>query len=234
MCCCLVTKGLPLYRYDIIQPSKAWDVNFKSPIYCSEDNSPKNEIGAFFFYDNEKETIAVAKNVVNQKRDFISSFNPNLSIWMTKTVLEKDFQMLDLSECQDIVELYVTLWNEEINIFREDFYKYDALFPPRPMKIILDDIRYIASHNENKLNKSDRLNESKCKILNFFSSFGDNEKLHYAGQLLTDFSNGRIFRELLEQKELDGYIFRETDAKTYCFFRADKLSTPETYIYSEN
>lgn len=64
----------------------------------------------------------------------------------------------------------------------------------------------------------------------FCNGFDENNQLAYAFQGLSDFSNGRIFKAILEAKAFDGYIFRETDANTFCLFNPEKLSFPEVSL----
>ena len=106
-----IKKGMKLYRYDVVEPPKdGWNTSFKSPIYIWDYEGPKNEIGAFFLFDSEKEALDVAKNVIVQRNDFLKSFNPQLSVWLTETTTTEDIQMLDLAGCKDVVDMYVTLW----------------------------------------------------------------------------------------------------------------------------
>jgi hypothetical protein len=109
----IINAGLLLYRYDVTEPPKGgWVQDYKSPIYCWDDAGPKNEVGAFFFFDDEDETIKVGKNVLNQKDNMIKAFNPEFSIWITKTIIQDNLYMLDLSECKNVVDLYIILWKE--------------------------------------------------------------------------------------------------------------------------
>ena len=221
----IIQVGVPLYRYDLTEPPKeGWSQEYKSPIYCWDDAGPKNEIGAFFFFDNKREAIEVGNNALVQKENMIKRYNPDLSIWITKTIIKAKLNILDLSECKDIIDLYRVLWNEQINIFRDDFYRFDYLRGSRPLSIIKDDVSYIASHTEGR--KTREWSECKYNIDTFCNYSDEINTLSYAFQGLTDFSNGKIFKNLLEAKGLEGYIFQETDAKTFCLFNSEKLSIP--------
>lgn len=223
---CIINAGLLLYRYDVTEPPKGgWVQDYKSPIYCWDDAGPKNEVGAFFFFDTENEAIEVGKNVLNQKEDVIRIYNPELSIWITKTITQDRLYLLDLSQCKNVVELYVTLWHEKINIFRDDFNRFDFLNGSKPLSLIKEYIRYIACHDNEA--KTDKRQECEYNIYDFHNTIDESKQLAYACQGLTDFSNGTIFKALLGEKEFDGYIFRETDANTFCLFNSNKLSVPE-------
>ena len=222
----IINAGLSLYRYDVIEPPKGrWVQDYKSPIYCWDDAGPKNEVGAFFFFDDEDETIKVGKNVLNQKDNMIKAFNPEFSIWITKTIIQDNLYMLDLSECKNVVDLYIILWKEQIDVFRDDFYKFVYPYGSKPLSLIKEDIKLIVCH-DNEV-KSDKRQECKYNIYNFYNTIDESKQLAYACQGLTDFSNGKIFKKLLEEKGFDGYIFRETDANTFCMFNSNKLSIPE-------
>jgi hypothetical protein len=228
----IIQAGVPLYRYDLTEPPKGgWNMEYKSPIYYWDEAGPKNEIGAFFFFDNKSDAIEVGKNALVLKETMIKTYNPELSIWITKTIIQDELYMLDLSKCKDVIDLYVVLWNEQIDIFRDDFYRFDYLRGSRPLLQIKDDTEYIVSHKD--LPKTSKWSECKYNIDIFSSGSDDKIKLAYASQGLTDFSNGKIFKKLLDAKGYDGYIFRESDANTFCLFNSEKISLPEvTLIHS--
>ena len=225
----IISAGFPLYRYDITRsPKGKWDKDYKSLIYYWPDAGPKNEIGAFFFFDTEYEAVEVGREVLGKKKDMIRDNNPKLSIWITNTVTHENLYMLDLSKCKNVVDLYVTLWNEQIDIFRDDFYRFDSLNGSVPLSQIKEHVACLATHNDET--KSSKLIECKCEILNLYNCIDENNQLAYACQGLTDFSNGIIFKDILEEKGFDGYIFQETDAKTFCLFNSHKLSLPKVSL----
>lgn len=227
-----VKSGTILYRYDIVQPpAHGWNNDFKSPIYDNymREVGPKNSIGAFFFFDDKTTAIEVAKNILKQK-EWIKDLNPDLNIWLTTAYIREDLYMLDLSGCNDVVDLYVNLWNENIDIFRDDFYKYGDIFGSKPMSQLRQDVKQIADNDNGGRNS---IATCKCNIFNFYNTFEDKKILPFACQELTDFSNGGIFKELLENKGYEGYIFRETDANTFCLFNPNKLSKPQTIIIDQ-
>ena len=215
-----------LYRYDVVEPPKdGWNTCFKSPIYIWDYEGPKNEIGAFFLFDSEKGALDVAKNVLVQRNDFLKSFNPQLSVWLTETTITEDIQMLDLADCKDVVDMYVALWSENINVFRTDFYKFDKVFGSKPLSQLMDDVSFLANGNTDDRNK---METCKCNIYNFYNTFDEKMQLYFACQELTDFSNGSIFKMLLEKRGLDGYIFKESEANTFCLFNSTCLTPPKT------
>ncbi len=75
------------------------------------------------------------------------------------------------------------------------------------------------------------LNRDHCEIINTTNEIGQffhgNHRIDYFGQLLTDFTNGIVFKDMLLSKGYDGYIFREShDSPTYCILDSDALSKP--------
>lgn len=217
-----IKSGTILYRYDIVSPPYDWNDEYKSPIYNNyqNDNGPKNAIGAFFFYDDKAIAIDVARNVLKQN-EREKEDNQNTDIWLTTTNILEDIYMLDLSGCSDIVDLYVGLWKEKIDIFRKDFYNRFGGHPIKTLSQIKKDVQHVAADN------GKNIFEYKCNIYNLYDTFEDENILPYACQVLTDFSNGGIFKELLKKKGYEGYIFRETDANTFCIFHPNKLSKPQ-------
>lgn len=217
-----------LYRYDVIQPpTEGWSNDYKSPIYEYE-HGPKNEIGAFYFFDSRNVSIEVGKNVIDKKKELIKENNPELSLWITSTRNFEELIMLDLSHCSDVIDLYISLWNEGIDVFRDDFYKFSR-FSTSKLSQIREDVEYLSRHKESS---SDKTLTCKCNISNLFHEYEEKDKLGYASQGLTDFCNGKIFKDLLEERGLEGYIFRETDANTYCLFNSEKLSQPIAFTYT--
>jgi len=56
-------------------------------------------------------------------------------------------------------------------------------------------------------------------------------RVGYTGQLLTDFSNGVAFKQQLQAKEYEGYLFmEEKDYPTICIFESGKLNAPTHLI----
>jgi hypothetical protein len=222
----IINKGLFLYRYDIIEPPKeGWTSEYKSPIYIWPDAGPKNEIGAFFFFEDKVETVEEGKIALSHKENMIKDFNPELSLWITYTLVQDKLYMLDLSKCKDVVDFCIALWNEGINVFRDDFYNFCNRRKSKPLSQIKKDVVYLVSHND-KVNTNKQI-QCKCEIFNFYNNVDSDKFLAYACQGLTDFSNGKIFKKILEEKGFDGYIFKETETNTFCLFNSDKLSSPK-------
>ena len=119
----IIQVGVPLYRYDLTEPPKeGWSQEYKSPIYCWDDAGPKNEIGAFFFFDNKREAIEVGNNALVQKENMIKRYNPDLSIWITKTIINflSDLWSWPATEVEQTLTL--TIYNENENQLNLTFF----------------------------------------------------------------------------------------------------------------
>ena len=231
----IIKKGIDLFRYDVKEPPVgSWSANFKSPVYVIEDDyfglstmRPKNEIGAYFFFDKERDAIDVGKNTLAQKESSLRIDNPSSSLWITQTTTEEDIKLLDLTFCNDIVDLYVSLYKLDIDIFRDDFYKITAM-DSEPLSHIKESVAYIAEHSSNP--KSIKQLECECSIINIYDNIDVEHQLPFACQQLTDFGNGVIFKNILEEKGYEGYMFHESDATTICLFQSQKLEAPVNYL----
>lgn len=216
----IVKKGMALYRYDTIEPPTDWSKAYKSPFF-QYDIGYKNAIGAFFLYDDRRETIRIWEIKVKEQ----NIQNPQL--WITGACLTQDSIMLDLTSIVDVVNLYTTLYEMGIDIFRDNFYQNNENKPNESMSKIRKDVEFICKHRDKACEFMEKLKICKGNIWNFAHGYDDAEKLRYALQQLTDFDNGFIFKKILISQGYDGYIFKETYTDTYCFFECTKLSMPE-------
>lgn len=211
----IAQKGTKLYRYDLIRPPMNWSPRFKSPIYIFDDIGPKNAVGFYFFFASRDETLLVGNNVLKEK-------NAYSELWLTETSITKDINMLDLSKCHNVVDLYVDLWKYGIDIFTDSFYQIVAYRASQPLSRIRAQVENIAKLGCDKM----KVSECEFDIWKFAYGADETEKLRYALQQLTDFDNGFVFKELLISRGLDGYIFRETDTETFALIDSSSLSKP--------
>lgn len=227
-----IKAGVRLYRYDVVEPPKGgWFKYFNSPLYKYYEGEyrPKNEIGAFFFFDNMDDAIEVGKNAIVQRNDIIKEYNPKLDLWITESYNKEELNMFDISDCTDVDDLYVRLWDDGLSIFEGDFYKF-SFWGSESLSILKDDVRYLSLHKGE--NTSYDYNKHKYNIINFFNNCDDENRLPYACQLLTDFCNGVSFKTMLEAKGIEGYLFKEANGNAYCVFDSQKLAIPQTHILS--
>lgn len=209
--------GISLYRYDIECPPSEWSTNFKSSFYNFPDLGFKNKVGAFFFFDNLQETVSYASNKLSECEQIVIEKDPRKTIWITRTQISQSVNLLDFRKIKDVCSLYIFLIKSGIDIFIDEFRKTEFCMPSVPYATIKEAVFDLSNHIN--------IEENRYKIMNF--SYGNNEfeKLKYAFQQLTDFSNGIIFKNILTEKGFDGYIFKESEANTYCIFDSFNLGS---------
>lgn len=234
----ILSPCVQLFRYDIVEPPKEFSKEFKNPSYTNygSDLGPKNTAGLFFFYNGKSTAIQVGKNNL-KKGDYIEQHK----IWITTVNPICDLKLLDIRSVETVTQLYVTLLNNDIDIFRSDFYKIQACFPSVPMSQIRNqviELFELSKKQGNCLNKDiQRKRDLSCEIENFFETLTDPEKVKYACQQLTDFDNGILFRDMLIKKGYQGMIFNESDksvgSDTICLLDISnfkKLSCEELFL----
>lgn len=218
-----IPGAMKLFRYDVECPPNKWNTNFKNKEYVYSDDCEdlriKNSIGAFFFFENKATAystgcLAAQKNGCN-------------NIWLTETSIIKEIQLLDFSNLEFISSILLAFDELGFDVLTDKFHKFSALgacknlCELRPLVNKLKQLKDIPQ-------KSDRI---VCEISMLAGKIGDffygNHRIDYFGQLLTDFSNGECFKEMLLSRGYDGYIFREShDSPTYCIFNPAVLSDP--------
>ncbi len=214
----VLRKGMKFYRYDLCCPPDTWSTDYKSIEYQYEEHGEKNKIGAFFFYDNPADCERTAVNATKKR--------PGTPLWYTECNLTEDVKVLDLSQGH-IRNMIDALYAEGIDVLRGDFENHinrqtylDVRKTYRDLKINTD------------LMKSFMLAK---QLLDFWGQSNEARgRYDYFGQQLTDFGNGFVFKQLLEEKGFAGYCFCEgghnekgEEATTYCLFTAESLSNPE-------
>lgn len=212
-----------LFRYDIECPPANWNTDFKNKEYVYSDDCEdlriKNRIGAFYFFENKATayttgSLAAKKNGCNK-------------IWLTETSIVKEIQLLDFSQFDNISSLLLAFDELGFNILTDKFYKFSSIGACTnlcELRPLIDNLRLMS-------NKQSKTFKDNCEILNLSTKIGDffygNHRIDYFGQLLTDFTNGEYFKEMLLSRGYDGYIFQEShDSPTYCILNSDALSTP--------
>lgn len=223
-----------LYRYDLEEPQNKWSSDYHNIEYVYEDASKelkfKNQIGAFFFYDDKSQARLTGEVGARRlKRN---------ELWLTKTSLISDTPLLDLRmhysnlgfPIPHTTPLQVICRLEEIGIkiLNDSFHKYMNVYGE---KIPFSDIR--SKYEEiiildNKDNTSLKEDLEKLKLAGDVNGFFNN-RIGYLGQLLSDFSNGIHFKEMLISKGFKGYIFEEETflhKPTFCVFDSGNLEQP--------
>lgn len=212
----ILEKGDSLYRYDLgdCHPVE-WSICHPNPEYLTKQYGPKNQIGAFFFFDKEitaKQVLSQA--VVNQKKKGINYSRGTItSCDVTDTIVLLDLET-GLSDCSDIINF---LYELDMNVISYEFYNYRK---GQPLGQLTESLSNLKSDQPSiKLAVDHMINEFFCSCP------------PYLGQLLTDFKNGIAFKALLEMQGYEGYVFMEQfSSNTYCLLSSDKISPPRHQI----
>ena len=214
---CNLPKGTRLCRYDLKNTPNNWDCNYKSLEYEYVGLGPKNKIGAFFFYNSLADCERTAQNAHLKHEE--------APLWITETELLKEVNLLDLRESH-IVRILDRLFDAGIDVLRGDF------------------VNHLKESNTYFSIRSSYLQIKQCtspfeglkharEVLDFWGkspNVGGN--YDYLGQQLTDFDNGEVFKQLLQEKGLCGYCFYEgsrdgmPQVTTYCLFSSACLGAP--------
>lgn len=215
----ILPAGTELYRYCLgTKVPVAWSTDYHSPEYFRPEYGDKNQIGAFFFYPNEQTARNVLGVAVQQQENQGHSYPINI---ITACHTTADINLLDITNCQRPVNILNILYDEGIDVLTTDFNKY--LDDMVPFNQIRGHYQFIIDNEDtnDRMVKSD-MKEYEVEIDQFF-----HYRVHYIGQLLTDFGNGVTFKRQLLEKGFEGYQFmEEKDSPTICILVADKLSEP--------
>ena len=216
--CIILELGDQLYRYDLGDnlPDN-WSTDYYSPEYITPQYGRKNAIGAFFFYNDcraAKQTLAQAIHNQTKKGNRYDLGT------ITNCEVTGEIRLLDLQtglyHCSNIISLLLEL---DIDIISDRFYNYQS---NQPYSVLAN-----AVSNLNSANIITKLNA--VKDINQF--FYDCPPL--LGQSLTDFGNGEPFKELLQSKGYEGYVFMENwISDTFCLFNSNKITSPTHKIIS--
>lgn len=216
-------EGTTLFRYDLQEPPKSWDYNYRSNEYShlKIDGFQKNHIGFYFFFDNEVVMHNTAK--VACEKSSVNSF------YMTHAELTRELKLLDLTGCSNPLLMIQKLIDVGIDILNDSYHIFCSIGNPS-FSIIKDAANYnlgigIVSWERDV----DMIQENTTEIQKYLSR----RDCPYTilGQLLTDYSNGEIFKNELISKGFDGYCFDESvGGHTLCLLNSDDLSAPQTKI----
>ena len=216
----ILEPGDKLYRYDLgVKLDTEWLTDYSSPEYSFSEYGPKNKIGLFFFYNDisaTKNTLAQA--VYNQKK-IGTTYNYGT---ITSCQVIDDIRLLDLEtemfSCSDKIRF---LHQIGLNVITGHFYNYQFKRSYSELQNALEDL----------LSTDQSLSSAAENVINEF--FHNLPPL--LGQSLTDFDNGEAFKEMLENKGFEGYVFMEDFISyTYCLLSSNKITEPEHEIIDIN
>ena len=218
-----IPGAVKLFRYDIECPPDNWNTDFKNKEYVYSDDCEdlriKNRIGAFYFFENK--ATAYSTGCLAAKNNGCNK------IWLTETSIIQEIQLLDLSQFENISSLLLSFDELGFDILTDKFHKFSSIGACKnlcELRPLIDKLRLINT-------KQQKTFEDDCEILNLSTEIGNffygNHRIDYFGQLLTDFTNGEYFKEMLLSRGYDGYIFREShDSPTYCILNSKVLANP--------
>jgi len=208
----ILEPGDILYRYGLEQdyPS-AWCNNIHNSEYFSNEHGYKNQIGAYFFYNNEDTAKRVLEAEIKKQEDKGIIVG---KVTITSCEVREDIVLLDLhsgiTRCCNMISVLRKL---NLNVVTNSFYNYQR---GSDYTMIENDLELIYSDDPvEKLNAGTRID-------NFFYNLPS-----LLGQSLTDFQNGVVFKEMLIHNNWEGYVFKdEESSNTYCLLNATKLTEP--------
>lgn len=197
-------KNYPLFRYDLKEPPADWDETYHSVEYTYDTqiqhSKVKNVVGAYFFYGNRE---------VAQKTGCFAANKCGLTkIWITETSVQEIVNLLDFTAIDNIPEIIYGLDRIGINILTDDFYRYksfDNIISLSSIKDKFEEWKGLAI-------KEDISKEEYSRQEALFNEISD-LWINHIGlfcQSLTDFDNGVNFKQILQDKGLDGYMFRDS------------------------
>ena len=208
----ILERGDLLYRYGLEQNyPDVWCSNIHNPEYNFDGFGHKNQIGAYFFYNDEntaKRVLKVAIKRQEEKGEIVEK------VTLTTCTVLDDIVLLDLftgiERCSNMISVLREL---NLNVLNGSFYNY---WRNKCCTEIECDLKLLFSGNlEEKL-------EAAARIDNFFCNSPS-----LLGQSLTDFENGDAFEDMLIRNHWEGYVFKEEESSnTYCLLAATKLTKP--------
>ena len=196
-----IVTPLNLYRYDLEIPPSSWN----SLHHCMHTE--------YANIDNwgPKNTEAFYFLFDNlETASYLGNFVANKKkkdrYWITHANTNTTLDILDFSECKSL--------HDFLNII--DFHQIDIY------------------NSAIQMNKVDNITikslENHIPDTRIFPECDPLIEVAWFGQLLTDYQNGKIFKELISisNLEIDGYRWKENqdDTLTYCLFEHDKLDKP--------
>ncbi len=228
-------KDKVLYRYDIIKPPKRWNDQHKNFPMPENDLRIKNSINAYFFYDN----VIGASNI-----GCIEAHRRKSKVYyLTETKILKEVTLLDMSNIERIDWILMDLDDLGIDVLTNSFHNIG-----KDEKQSFLSLREVINSLKNKKGADFAYFELERKINDFFSDSKNLDllSLYRFGQLLSDFENGKAFKDILTSKGYDGYMFCEAHssfnspnladspefAKILDSIKSPKSSNPPIFINS--
>ena len=213
-----INKPFPLYRCDTELPPNKWtESHALKTNYGTKygDKGPKNKAGLFFFHDNKDVSNSYGIESLKKINKDLDEENHLEYYYITETDIIKPIKIIDFSKCHSMFMMIDLLMQNGINILTSEFTNHHN-------NITFDN--FLVDYN-NYLDTGDSLNALRMVLIN-----GDvPAEYSYFGQLIYDFENGIALKKILEEKNIDGYRWREHNdprGLTYCLLNSTKLQEP--------
>lgn len=199
----MITKVSPLklYRYDLEMPPVSW--NSKHHCMYTEYANCEN-----WGPKNTEGFYFLFDSLITTKylgRSVAIEKEKN-SYWVTHTRSNTTLDILDFSECENLHDFLNIIDSHHIDIYNSEI---------QMNKIENITIKSLENHKPDT---------------RIFPQYDPLLEVAWFGQLLTDYQNGKIFKDLISNSnlEIDGYRWKENqdDTLTYCLFEHDKLDKP--------
>jgi len=213
----LIKKGEILYRYDLIKPPTELSDEYRSIEYDSQKfGKCKNMANLYFFFSNEEGTHNTAKVAMKKcNKD---------KYWITKVEILSNLLLLDLSKKGTAYLMLLELYENNIDVLNDNF-KYNVAGNSFYLSDLYKTFERSLEISDEKVALIDEIN-AKLDCPQYLGRFS------YLGQILTDFENGFRFKNILEQKQYDGYVFSESvGVDTVCLINKDALKIIDCQVY---
>lgn len=208
----ILERGDMLYRYGLEQNyPDVWCNNIHNSEYSYKEYGNKNQIGAYFFYDNESTAKSVLETAIRKQE---SKGERVETATITSCEVREDIVLLDLfSGIERCCNMISVLRELNLNVVTNSFYNYQKK------------TYYTEIEHDLELLYSGRCAEKRGAATRIDDFFYNLRRL--LGQSLTDFHNGVAFKEMLIRSHWEGYVFKEEESSnTYCLLDATKLTEP--------
>ncbi|MDR0429360.1 MAG: hypothetical protein LBH58_02635 [Tannerellaceae bacterium] len=197
-----INENIDLSRYDLNTPPDNWDSNLQSN---QTEYANLRNMGPKntegFYFLYDNLETTKVVAAISCKKNRVSNY------FITKTVTVSPIRVLDFSNCKCLHDMLDILDSLGINIYDSEMiiYGFENL-----------KIKYLQYHNRNT-----RVLQGYPELL----------EVAWFGQQLTDYKNGKVFKELIVNSNIaiEGYRWCENHypyGLTYCLFNCDKIAPP--------
>lgn len=172
----------------------------------------------FFFYSNEDgahNTARIAARKCGKE-----------GYWITKVEVLSSLILLDLAHKNNAYLMLLELFEDGIDVLTDDFeYRDNVLGSLCKFSRLRKTFELSLDISDEKEILIDEVN-AKLECPQYYGAFS------YLGQMLSDFENGIYFKNILRQKQYDGYVFSESvGVNSVCLICKDVLKIIDCQKY---